>query len=380
MRTACVPVCNYFTSDNRVRRTCDFLEKNGFDVHVLAVGRADLPEHEELTPRIHVHRYRAAANTNKTIRRGVNVTAVRAFQKYVTGAVSWVRRNKPEVIHYNDWNTLFIGPLSGRKHRAIYDMHELFQDLSYLNFPRPINQTIAAVDRAGLNLAEAVICVSKPIQRELQTITRKPVYVVRNMPETKFVDGPGNAEKVAHLTDGRKHLVFLGALLRETGALYMPKLLRHLPDDFVLDCFSMRAPKNQFFIDEVARMGVTQRVFIHDYLPHAELCATVKHGYAGMSCIVPVSRKYEYALPNKLFEYFLSGLPVITSGVRAQAELVEDAQAGLVVDLDDPAASARRIAAWKPARVTRAQIEEHGLTWEHEEKKLLAVYRDLQIL
>lgn len=379
-RIACVPVCNYFTSDNRVRRTCDFLAKNGFDVHVLAIGRADLAEHETLAPNIHVHRFRSPANASKTIRRGVNLTAVRAFQAYVAGSVRWVRANKPEVIHYNDWNTLFIGPMSLVKHRAIYDMHELFQDLGYLNFPLPINLTIAGVDRLGLNIAEAVICVSAPIQRELMKITNKPVYVVRNMPETRFVDGPGNAEKVAHLQDGKKHLVFLGALLKETGALYMPKLLAHMPDEFVLDCFSMRTPKNQFFIDEVARQGVIDRVFIHDYLPHAELCATVKHGFAGMSCIVPVSRKYDYALPNKLFEYFLSGLPVISSNARAQAELVVEADAGIVADLDDPAGSATRIAAWQPQRVTRAQIDKHGLTWEHEEQQLARVYRELGVI
>src|SRR6185503_20337441 len=106
---------------------------------------------------------------------------------YVTGSVKWVRRHRPEVIHYNDWNTLFLAPLAP-PHRSIYDMHELFQDLDYLDFPQLVNRAVAGVDRAGLRRAEAVICVSKPIAEEMRTITNKPVYVVRNVPEARFTD------------------------------------------------------------------------------------------------------------------------------------------------------------------------------------------------
>ncbi len=374
MKLACVPVCNYFTSDNRVQRTCQFLIQHGFEVHVLAIGRADLPEYE-LVEGIHVHRFRSGST--KTIRRGVNLTAMRAFAAYVSGSVSWARKHRPSVIHYNDWNTLFLGPMSGIEHRSIYDMHELFQDLDYLNFPKSINRAIAAIDRRGLRLAEAVICVSKPIQQELQGLTDKPVYVVRNLPEGRFAEGPGRASLVSHLKDGRKHLVFLGALKKEKGASQMLALLKELPQEYVLDCLS--AP-NARLDEEAARLGLGERVRVFDYVPQSELCSTVRYAYAGLSLLVPSSRIYDYALPNKIFEYFLAGIPVITSGARAQAELVQETGLGLVVELDDPAGSARRIRAWQPPAVSRELIERHGLTWEQERRVLEQVYRDLRII
>jgi len=377
MKLACVPVCNYFLTDNRVQRTCQFLRKHGFEVHVLAIGRADLPAEEEVDGVV-IHRFRSGSS--KTIRRGVNLTALRAFQSYITGSVQWARRNRPSVIHYNDYNTLFLGPMSRVPHRSIYDMHELFQDLDYLNFPRSINRAIAAIDRAGLRRAEAVICVSKPIAEELRTLTDKPVYVVRNVPEARFADGEGRAPLVAHLKDGRKHLVFLGALQKEKGALDMLALLRELPSEFVLDCFSGKTPKNAFFESAATEMGISSRVSIFDYVPQAELCATIRHAYAGLSFFVPQSRIYDYALPNKIFEYFLAGLPVITSDAKAQAELVEEHDLGLVVKLGEPVASAARVAAWKPPKVTREVVERCGLTWEQEERELLRVYRDLGIV
>lgn len=377
MNLACVPVCNYFTSDNRVQRTCQFLLKQGFQVHVLAIGRKDLPD-RELVDGVHIHRFRSSSS--KTIRRGVNLTALRAFRAYVAGCVSWARENRPSVVHYNDWNTLFLGPLARVPHRSIYDMHELFQDLDYLNFPQPINRSIAAIDRAGLRRCEAVICVSKPIQEELQQLTDKPVYVVRNVPEARFADGPGQAPLVAHLKDGRKHLVFLGALQKEKGALHMLELLANLPTEYALDCFSGRTPKNAFFNEAAERLGLGQRVQVFDYVPQAELCATIRHAYAGLSFFVAQSRIYDYALPNKIFEYFLAGLPVITSDARAQAQLVEEYGLGLVVKLSEPVGSAARIVDWTPPVVSRQLVERYGLTWEQEEHQLERVYRDLGII
>ncbi|MDF3065695.1 MAG: glycosyltransferase [Polyangiaceae bacterium] len=377
MKLACVPVCNYFTADSRVKRTCLFLMKHGFEVHVLAIGRTDLPEHEVIDG-IHVHRYRSGAK--QPIRRGVNLTALRAFDAYVRGCVQWVRKHRPSVVHYNDWNTLFLGPLSRVPHRSIYDMHELFQDLDYLNFPKAINRVIAGVDLQGLRRAEAVICVSEPIAAELRALTEKPVYVVRNVPEPRFSVGPGRADITARLRDGRRHLVYLGALQKEKGALDMLQVLSRLPAEYALDCFSGVTPKNAFFREVAESMGLTNRVQVWETLPLDELYASIRHGFAGLSFFVPSSRIYEYALPNKIFEYFLAGLPVVVSEARAQAELVAETGLGLVVELRDPERAAEKILSWAPPTVSRELVERFGLTWEQEEAALERVYRDLGII
>ncbi|RYZ03135.1 MAG: glycosyltransferase [Myxococcales bacterium] len=377
MRVACVPVCNYFTSDNRVRRVCQFLLKQGFEVHVLAIGRHDLPEHETVEG-ISIHRFRSSST--KTIRRGVNLTALRAFRAYVAGCISWVRKLRPEVIHYNDWNTLFIQRLARVPHRAIYDMHELFQDLDYLDFPKSINRAVAAIDRDGLRRADAVICVSNPIAEEMRALTDKPVYVVRNVPEARFAEGAGNPAIVQSLRDGRKHLMYVGAIQREKGGLFMLDLLERLPPEYALDCLSGRTPKNAFFTEAAEQRGLGERVKVWDYVPQEEICSSIRHGHAGLSFFVPKSRIYEFALPNKIFEYFLAGLPVITSEARAQAELVQETGLGLVVSLGDADASAERVRTWTPPAVSRELVERHGLTWQHEELALERVYRDLGII
>lgn len=379
-RVAFVPVLNYFTSDNRVLRTCRFLARHGFEVHVAAVGRAGLPD-EEVIDDVVVHRFGLPSRfASATIRRGINPTAAGAYAAFVAGASSLVRRLRPEVIHANDWNTLFLGATSTHRRRCIYDMHELFQDLDYLNFPRPVNRAIAAIDRAGLRRADAVICVSNPIADELRGLTTRPVYVVRNVPDATSIDGRADEGVVAKLQDGRKHLVFLGGLQAQKGALEMASLLAALPDEFALDCFSAITEKNRFFLDEVARLGVADRVTVHPYLKPEAFAPTLRHAWAGLSFFKATSRIYDYALPNKIFEYLLCGIPVIVSSSRAQAELVEQTGLGLVIDPKNPAAAAQRVLAWQRPAVTAASIAQWRLSWEYEEQELARVYRDLGIL
>lgn len=379
-RVACVPVLNYFTSDNRVLRTCLFLVRNGFDVHVMAVGREGLPA-EERVDGVTVHRFQGPrALRAGPIRRGLNVTAASAFGAFIAGSIGLARRLRPDVVHYNDWNTLFVGPFSFLKHHAVYDMHELFQDLDYLNFPRPVNRLIAGIDRVGLQRADGVLCVSNPIADELRGLTDRPVYVVRNVPDAAVVDGRENARVASLLADGRKHLVFLGGLQRQKGALEMAALVARLPREYVLDCFAGVTEKNRFFIDEVARLGIADRVTIHEYLAPEEFGPTLRHAWAGLSFFVASSRIYDYALPNKIFEYLLCGLPVVVSSTRAQTQLVEETGLGLVVDVADPERAAQQVLAWQRPAVTPEAIARHRLSWEYEEQELARAYRELGII
>ncbi|MEM9692276.1 MAG: glycosyltransferase [Myxococcota bacterium] len=366
-----MPVLNYFTSDNQVERTCRFLRERGYDV------RPNLPATEGRDG-FQVHRFRTS--TSKTIRRGINVTAARAFGAYVAGAPQWAERVEPAVYHLNDYNTLFLLPLARLQgSRVVYDMHELFQDLDYLNSPRPVNRAVAAVSRVGLRGAEATICVSPPIRDELARLTRRPVYVVRNVPEARHLEGEEDPTVSTHLRDGRRHLLYLGGLQVQKGDRWMLQMLSHLPSHYALTCLAGRAPKNEPFLEEARRLGVRSRLEIFDYVPQAKLYPTIRYAWAGVSAFVPNSRIYDFALPNKLFEYLLAGLPVIASNARAQAELVRSSGLGIVLPLDAPAEAAAQLLSWIPPEVTPQAVHEAGLTWEQERRALARVYDSLGI-
>ena len=60
-------------------------------------------------------------------------------------------------------------------------------------------------------------------------------------------------------------------------------------------------------------LNVNDRTFFLGAIPYNELLSITKQADIGFSLIQPISQSYEQALPNKLFEYGLAGLPTISS-------------------------------------------------------------------
>src|SRR5262249_3384725 len=106
-----------------------------------------------------------------------------------------------------------------------------------------------------------------------------------------------------------------------------------------------------------ADLGLT--VFERHFSPHIYLC-----------------------LPNKLFEYLMAGLPVLTSRMLAVAEIVTTYGVGRVLDTLDPQVVGQAL---RPLLADRAELERmrhqaleaarQELNWEIEQRQLVQLYR-----
>lgn len=100
----------------------------------------------------------------------------------------------------------------------------------------------------------------------------------------------------------------------------------------------------------------------------------------GISLIENLCLNYYYSLPNKVFEYILSGLPVIVSDFPDMGKLVDDYICGWKVSVNEE--SVINLI----NRISQKDIEEkrrnvlkcqNTFNWEEEEKKLLRAYLPL---
>jgi len=103
----------------------------------------------------------------------------------------------------------------------------------------------------------------------------------------------------------------------------------------------------------------------------------------GISLEEDLGLSYRYTLPNKLFDYIQSGVPVLVSDLPEMAALVNKFDIGRTIRTTDP----RELAAcfsdmlnntserkrWKEKLLTAAG----QLCWENEESKMLKVYHQL---
>ena len=63
----------------------------------------------------------------------------------------------------------------------------------------------------------------------------------------------------------------------------------------------------------INRLNVSNRVFFTGNIAYKKLLSVSKQADIGFSLIQPLSKSYKQALPNKLFEYGLAGIPTIAS-------------------------------------------------------------------
>jgi len=98
-------------------------------------------------------------------------------------------------------------------------------------------------------------------------------------------------------------------------------------------------------VDELKRsantIGVAERVHWYGPVPYDGLHEVTCSADVGLCLIEPVSMSYEYALPNKLFEYMMARKPSLVTDLPALGRQIRETPVGMLIgrDLD-----ARRIA------------------------------------
>jgi glycosyltransferase involved in cell wall biosynthesis len=92
---------------------------------------------------------------------------------------------------------------------------------------------------------------------------------------------------------------------------------------------------------------------------------------------------YYYALPNKLFDYISSGVPVVVSDFPEMGSLVRKYDIGVATLTSDPQELAAIFKSMfnDPEKIRRWKKNLHkaasDLCWENEEKKLMDFYSAL---
>ena len=138
------------------------------------------------------------------------------------------------------------------------------------------------------------------------------------------------------------------------------------------------------FVTQATALGLPGRIERLPWLPHEQALARLAGCDIGLVLFQPGEENHRLALPHKLFDCMLAGLPVIAPAFATEvAAVVREAGCGELVETADPGAIAAAVARLAdPARRTalgeagrRAALGRFG--WAGEAAKLVALYRRL---
>ncbi len=191
---------------------------------------------------------------------------------------------------------------------------------------------------------------------------------------------PGGSEP------GNSHLLYTGTITEDRGALLHAEMLNYIKDvDIYMVGFCRKSLAQQVWEiagKEQSRLHLEgEGEFVHP--------ARVQYYYqkgkwlAGLAIFPPTSHYMNKEL-TKFFEYMLAGVPVICSDFPVWRELVEDTNAGLVVDPFDRNAITDAVEYLKTHPGEARKMGENGkravlerYNWNIEGKKLLGLYEQI---
>lgn len=291
-----------------------------------------------------------------------------------------------DVYHAHDLDALWPASRAARRRGVplVYDSHELFTGQSSLVGRPAIRGFWRLWERRLLRRVDRVITVSDAIAADLRRryhLASLPT-VIRNLPPWRqpVVDSP--LRTALTLTDDPQPLaLYQGGFLTDNGLAEVIEAMRRIDHGRLV--LLGGGPTEAALRAQVAAAGLLDRVRFLPRVPFPELHAWTCGADFGVCVIKPTGDSFAWSLPNKLFEYFVAGLPVLAGDTPQIRQVIADTGAGILADPQDPSSIAdalRRLFADVERRSqlgSAARQAARSYCWESEAPRLLALYDSL---
>lgn len=380
MRIANV-VLNDFTRDNRVLKITQSLVAEGYEVKVLALQGVNQP-FKEIRDGYVVHRIPVLG---KRLPRGM----LFGFFKFseIALRIIWKWR-RLDAWHCNDIEAFGIGVLAqilNPRLKLLYDCHEFESER---NGKSDLERRLVGwMERRFIHRASTVFLVSPSIERayhERYDSHGLPVTrLLRNVPHSsreKPADHVGLRQKLG-LEPHDFVAIYQGALTLNRGVEQLLQAARTMEQANIHLVFMGYG----IFANEVQETA-SQLPWVHflDAVPYEEVLSHTSEADVGLLSVKPTCLSYRYCLPNKLFEYLLAGLPVLTNDLPDCRTLLDEYHAGLTVMPDTARGWKEALEAVKEQQGHNSKLLAEGLAraqrelhWDLEAESLREAYRSL---
>ena len=429
-------VNNACTYDTRVIKQAETLAKNGYDITVICKAQKDLANTETIN---HV-KYQRVRTAKNIIKIGQNIikklkARYKKIAKYPRKTVNlfWPIKNntqttktqskvnhsppqtdhltkhklmykiyeinirptlkklKPDIIHAHDLTTLPCAANYARKYdvKLIYDAHELYAHANGINCDKLCN-LIQSIENEHIQQAQQTITVCESIANHIvKEHLIQPPNIIYNSPYLS--DTSDNLNECClrsdlNLFNDTPLAIYIGIIAKNRGCDLMVEALKHINYEMHLVALGpQKQDIKQQMIDIAKKHNLQNQLhFLNAIAPNK---VSMYASSADFS-IIPIQKvclNHEFAMPNKLFESVMAGLPLAVANLTEMRRFVEHWNIGYKIeDQANPKSIAETMMKvydqrdqLKPDEHKLAQIAEQ-YSWQAQEKKLIQIYEDLK--
>lgn len=318
-------------SDSRILKEMSSLSEFYTDKKVVGIGFKPLKDERVLD---NVNNLEIITHT--LISLGFRIPKLRALIIYLEMSLKLLFSSisqKPDILHCHDVTVLpaacLIKIVTGAK--LIYDAHELESDKNGLsNFDKKL---IYFTEKTLWLFIDHLIVVSPSIGIwYTRKISDKPYTVIFNSPQPHTIsDLPSNylRDKFSIPKD-TLIFIYVGILNKGRGIELLLDVFKNTNHNVAVVFLGYGA----LFEELVAFSNSFNNIFVHEAVQHDKVVAVAKTADVGLCLIENVSLSDYYCLPNKLFEYSFSELPILSSKFPDLECIVNRYNLGVCCDLN----------------------------------------------
>jgi glycosyltransferase involved in cell wall biosynthesis len=297
------------------------------EVHVLGFVEERLPFTEKISDKIFIHRLLLKSSTmDSKIGRYLN------FVIFFIKALFNVSKYKANLINCHSLHVLPLGVLLKffTKSRLIYDAHELETEVK--GSKGIVRVLIKVIERICMLFVDELIVVSDAIGEWYKQSYRLDNYTaIYNIPpqDKSIVDRDSSIfRKMLQLNTNDILFIYQGILSEPRGVFDILNTFLQAPSH--LHIVFMGGGPLEKLVKDATR--VNSNIHFHSYVNPSEVLNYTRGADVGIHIIKNTCLNHYFCLPNKIFEYFMAGIPFIVSDFPEMGKIVKSTNGGWLIE------------------------------------------------
>jgi glycosyltransferase involved in cell wall biosynthesis len=383
-----VKICMHVTDgaydDYRVMREATALVEAGYDVTIVDImAEVERPLDEDISD-VHMKHVMMPALFIPT--RFKPWFLAKSADMIVRGTLR-LMRTTTDIYHAHDVKGLpacYIAA-SLRHKPLVFDSHEIPLDDPNITRWRGLSKLAGSVLTRMLPRCVGVMTASPLYAREITNEFHYPdVATVLNLPTYREIPPSNRLRERLGLGPEIRIALYQGNIQANRSLEQLVNAAPFLDPNIVIVMMGNATEATRIELEKlIAEKGVEDRVKIIPAVPYNELLSWTTSADLGLTIFKPgYTRSIRYCLPNKLFEYLMAGLPVLSSQLDAIAEVLKTYEVGQILPSLAPEEIGASINVMLADGEALARMRQNALeaarqefNWEKEKQKLIQFYQ-----
>ena len=258
----------------------------------------------------------------------------------------------------------------------VYDSREIYSSLSAHVNSIIKNTFLYLLEKYSIGYADSIITTAKSDEEYLKKLYPQygyvQYYVIHNFPKTYTNHKTMTLKQKLKIDNQHKILLYQGVIQRGRGIKQMIRIVEDMQN--VVGVLIGSGDALQYYKTLAQQSKAHKNIYFLNSIVYKQLLSFTKSADIGLAIIEPLGISNQFALPNKIFEYALCGVPVLASNLCNMKAYIKKFNLGKTAEADDTEQqiNAIKILLHHNRKNIALQAAKH-LSWEVQEEKFLKI-------